>query len=99
MESLLAGTPVLIADTTPWRGLEQAGVGWDLPLDNEQQFADKIHDAAKFSNEVYRLWRKQAHIYARERAADPEIIASNRRLFLEVHRPGISLDTQLGTIP
>lgn len=83
MESLSAGTPVLIADTTPWRNLEQAGVGWDLPLDNEQQFADKIHDAAQFSNEAYSLWRKQVRSYARERAVDPEIITSNRRLFME----------------
>lgn len=83
MESLLAGTPVLIADTTHWRDLEQAGVGWDLPLDNEQQFADKIHYTAQCSNENYRLWRKQVRSYARQRAADPEIIAANRRLFME----------------
>lgn len=83
MESLSAGTPVLIADTTPWRDLEQAGVGWDLPLNNEQQFADKIHDAAQFSNEAYRLWRKRVRSYACKRAVDPEIIAANRRLFME----------------
>lgn len=86
MESLAVGTPVLIADTTPWRDLEQAGVGYELPLDNEQQFADKIHDAAQISNEGYRLWRKRVRFYARERAADPEIIASNRRLFMEAAR-------------
>jgi glycosyltransferase involved in cell wall biosynthesis len=83
MESLSAGTPVLIANTTPWRDLELAGVGWDLSLDNEQQFADKIHEAAQFSNEAYMLRRKQVRFYAHERAADPEIIASNRRLFME----------------
>jgi glycosyltransferase involved in cell wall biosynthesis len=83
MESLSAGTPVLIANTTPWRDLEQAGVGWDLPLDNEQLFADKIHAAAKFSNEEYGMWKKKVRAYARERAADPEIIAANRRLFKE----------------
>jgi len=81
MESLLAGTPVLIADTTPWCDLEQAGVGWSLPLDNEQQFANKIYDAAQFSNEVYMKWRRQVRAYARQRAVDPEIIACNRRLF------------------
>ena len=83
MESLSVGTPVLIADTTPWRNLEQAGVGWELTLDNEQQFADKIHDAEQISNEAYRLWRKQVRFYALEYAADAEIIASNRRLFME----------------
>jgi glycosyltransferase involved in cell wall biosynthesis len=83
MESLLAGTPVLIADTTHWRDLEQAGVGWDLPLDNEQQFADKIHDTAQLANEGYRLWRKRVRSYAYKRMVDPEIIAANRRLFTE----------------
>lgn len=83
MESLSAGTPVLIADTTPWRDLEQTGVGWDLPLDNEQQFADKIHYAAQVSNEAYQRWRKQVRFYARECAAAPEVIASNRRLFIK----------------
>ena len=83
MESLLVGTPVLIADTTPWRNLEQAGVGWDLPLNNEQRFADKIHDIAKFSNEDYGIWRNKVRAYARERAADPQTIAANRKLFKE----------------
>lgn len=33
LESLQAGIPVLVSDQTPWRGLKQHGVGWDLPLD------------------------------------------------------------------
>jgi glycosyltransferase involved in cell wall biosynthesis len=32
-EALAAGCPVLVSDTTPWRGLEEARAGWDLPLD------------------------------------------------------------------
>ena len=32
-EAFSAGTPVLIADTTPWRQLNANGVGWDLPLE------------------------------------------------------------------
>ena len=32
LESWQAGIPVLISDQTPWRDLEAAGVGWDLPL-------------------------------------------------------------------
>lgn len=82
MESLLAGTPVLISDTTPWRDLEQAGVGWDLSLDNEQQYANKIHDAAQVANEAYKAWRNRVRAYAHERATDPKILTSNRRLFL-----------------
>lgn len=83
MESMTAGTPVLIASTTPWRDLEQAGVGWNLPLDNEQQFADKIHGAARLSDEDYKLWRQQVRSYALKRASDPSIVAANRKLFTD----------------
>ena len=33
VEALQAGVPTLISDQTPWRGLEAANAGWDLPLD------------------------------------------------------------------
>lgn len=35
LEAMAAGCPVLISDTTPWRGLEELEVGWDLPLGDE----------------------------------------------------------------
>lgn len=41
-ESLIVGTPVIISDQTPWRGLEKYKVGWDLPLDNEKGFQKAI---------------------------------------------------------
>jgi hypothetical protein len=71
------------ADTTPWRHLERDGVGWDLPLDDEQRFANRIHEAAQLSNQAYRLWRKRVRDYARKRLDKPEVITANRRLFIE----------------
>jgi glycosyltransferase involved in cell wall biosynthesis len=38
IEALDAGLPVVISDRTPWRNLGQAGVGEDLPLEDEQAF-------------------------------------------------------------
>ena len=38
LESLSAGTPVLISDQTPWRGLANAGAGWDLDLSHPERF-------------------------------------------------------------
>ncbi len=81
MESLSAGTPVLIANTTPWLNLEPAGVGWALSLDSEQVFVDKIHTVALFSDQDRIEWRKRAILYAIERSTDAEILQSNRRLF------------------
>ena len=84
MESLSVGTPVLISNKTPWRNLEKIGVGWELPLFDEQKFADKIYDAAQISREEYKKWRLRVQSYGLERAVDPEVISANRRLFIDL---------------
>lgn len=84
MESLSVGTPVLISDKTPWRNLEKIGVGWELPLTDEQKFADKIYDAEQVSSEDYKKWRLHVQSYGLERAMDPEVISANRRLFIDL---------------
>lgn len=83
-ESLAAGTPVLISDTTPWRHLEQAGAGWDLPLDDEQAFIEKIKLMAFMSPEKVIAMRKKTRDYARKMLADPSTIEANRQLLKKV---------------
>ncbi len=85
-EALSAGTPVLIANTTPWRNLEQAGVGWDLPLDAEQLFAECIDYCAGLDATAYREWRCRIQQFAKGRLNDPKIIEANRYLFMEAIR-------------
>ena len=41
-ESLIVGTPVIVSDQTPWRGLESAGAGWDIALDDSDGFKRAI---------------------------------------------------------
>jgi len=81
MESLLAGTPVLIANTTPWKNLENHGVGWDLPLDDEFEFVNKIHETAGISEEKRRQWRQKVCLYANMIVNDPKVLQDNRYLF------------------
>lgn len=80
-EALSAGTPVLIADTTPWRNLEQAGVGWDWPLNQEDRFIDSINHCAQISPADYAAWCDRIRAYARTRLAAGELVEANRRLF------------------
>jgi glycosyltransferase involved in cell wall biosynthesis len=35
VEAWAHGCPVLISDRTPWLGLQEKGIGWDWPLDEE----------------------------------------------------------------
>jgi len=80
-EALAVGTPVLIADTTPWRELKEKGIGWDLALNDEGRFVSAIEEAATTTGEDYTDWRMRVLSYATERLGGREIIESNRRLF------------------
>ncbi|HRD67250.1 MAG TPA: glycosyltransferase family 4 protein [Candidatus Competibacter sp.] len=80
-EALTTGTPVLIADTTPWRDLEKAGVGWDLPLQDATRFAACIDHCAAFPAADYSAWRERIRTYATARLTDTAVIEANQRLF------------------
>lgn len=81
-EAISVGTPVLVADTTPWRNLEAAAVGWDLPLEDEAAFAERIEYCASIPNADYAAWRERVRGYARSRLAVDVIVEANRKLFL-----------------
>jgi glycosyltransferase involved in cell wall biosynthesis len=52
-EALVLGRPVLISDQTPWKDLEAAGAGWDLPLGSPTSFLGAIEQAAAFDQDEY----------------------------------------------
>lgn len=80
-EALAAGTPVLVSDTTPWRGLTQAGVGWDLPLDEEDAFVRVLEECARMELQAWDGWRERVRTYARAALEDDTHREANRRLF------------------
>lgn len=83
-ESLSVGTPVLIANTTPWRDLESIGVGWDLPLDTPAAFVTAIENAASIGKDDYVKLRGCVRNYAEKVINDSSILDANRQLFLNV---------------
>lgn len=79
-EALSAGTPVLIADTTPWRGLEAAGVGWDLPLEDGDGFVRAIAHCARLDPSAWSSWRAAIRRYAERHLGDRAVVDANRAL-------------------
>lgn len=88
MESLAAGTPVLISDQTPWSAVASRGAGWVCGLDDRQAFLDAVQELLSMDPGQRRRQRRSAADLAAERAADPQVLASNRRLFQAVARHG-----------
>ena len=87
LESMWAGTPVLLSDTTPWRHLEGIGVGWDLSLENYEGFVAAIETAAVKDAASYVEWRRHVRTYALDRAVDVDVLSANRTLFLNLVAP------------
>ena len=63
-EALSAGTPVLLSDKTPWRGLERAHAGWDLSLATDEPFAQMIDRFARLDAPARSVWRTGARALA-----------------------------------
>ena len=83
-EAMGAGTPVLISDATPWRGLAERGVGHDLPLADPRAFAALIDAAASLSPEAALAERGRVASHARWLQREDGNVEANRALFFQV---------------
>lgn len=81
VEAWAAGLPVLISDQTPWRELEQKGVGWDLPLQSPERFAEVIDQVAAWPQEKRRSVAKACQAKASSILNDEDARQANRRMF------------------
>ncbi len=70
-EAFAASRPVIISNTTPWRNLQNKGLGWDLPLD-VKSFATAIKKAADLNNEKFRQLSRQTYNFAFNYIRDQE---------------------------
>lgn len=83
-EALSAGLPVLISDTTPWRGLQIAGAGWDLPLARPDLFVKVIDEMATASVQQRQAMRVSARRFAEDSFAESDAITANLRMLRTV---------------
>lgn len=80
-EALCAGVPVLIADTTPWRGLQEQGIGWDLPVSDHTAFAEVLDKLALTPSSDRTEARKRVLGWARRKFTQGDAIEANNAMF------------------
>lgn len=86
-EALLAGTPVLVSNLTPWRDLERDGLGWDLPIDRgPEPMLGALSAALAKRNREGAAWFAHVRARAIARIHDPETLAANRTIFAVMWR-------------
>ncbi|HYR09580.1 MAG TPA: glycosyltransferase [Longimicrobium sp.] len=82
-EALLAGCPVLLSDTTPWRGLAERGVGWDLPLDDTAGFRAVLEACVRMGAREHAAMSARARRMGMDEARAAEALADNLAVFRE----------------
>lgn len=82
VESLTAGTPVLISDKTIWRNLQADGIGWDIDLKQFDSFVEIIERFALLSNNERLKKRAIVKVKIVERLRDTAVVEVNRQLFI-----------------
>ena len=80
-EALCAGLPILIADTTPWRNLQEQGIGWDLPLNDPNAFSTAIDQLALMPAEQHLQMRETVLAWAKNKFSQRDAIEANIAMF------------------
>lgn len=86
-EALAAGTPVVIGDRTPWRGLEAAKAGYDIALPDPAAIAAAVDRLAAMAPAEYATWRGGARAMAERFVATSTARADTARLFHALTAP------------
>lgn len=86
LEALSAGCPVLISDRTPWRDLSVHKAGWDIPLQQMEQFIATLDAVTAMSGVEWMTYSEGAQRLARTYSTNTAHLEANRRLFLDAQK-------------
>lgn len=90
IEAFNAGCLVLISDQTPWRDLENQGVGWDVALERTDEFANIIHEIADMDNAVFQESSQRARVFGQSLLRSKNDIEANQNLFYLALNKGVN---------
>jgi glycosyltransferase involved in cell wall biosynthesis len=81
LESLAAGTPVIVGSDTPWHRIETSGAGWVCDPTNPEAIAELIEHFLSLDKAARKRMRIAAHSLALEVLNDSSGVNANRSMF------------------
>ena len=81
LESLAAGTPVIVGDDTPWHQIETSGAGWVCDPTNAEAIAERIEHFLSLGVTAQERMRIAARDLAQKVLNDPSGVDANRSMF------------------
>ena len=80
VEAWAHGRPVLLSDQTPWRGLSEAGLGWEVPLE-KTLWVDRMQETLQWPKETWEAMSEACVAQHRSLVEDENLVHSNVQLF------------------
>lgn len=80
IEAITAGVPVLISDQTPWKKINEANIGEDLPLSDQQPWLRTILKFYNMDQSNYNDLIKSCFSFSRKRLINEQVLEQNKRL-------------------
>jgi len=80
VEAWAHGRPVLLSDQTPWRGLSEVGLGWDVPLE-KAKWVDRMQEAIQWPLATWESMSKACVAKHRDLVKDDKLVHANVQLF------------------
>ena len=80
VEAWAHGRPALLSDQTPWRGLSEADLGWDEPLD-KALWVDRMQEAIQWPAETWEAMSEACVEKHRSLVEDDNLVHANVQLF------------------
>jgi glycosyltransferase involved in cell wall biosynthesis len=81
-ESLVSACPVIISDTTPWNGINEAGCGFAIPLKEKEGFEKAIREALAMDEAAYSsVWKNCVKFMSANAGKDTE-----KKAYLELFK-------------
>ena len=81
LESFMESRPVIIADTTPWKNLEEKKVGWELSIEDDIEFLAALNKAYQMSNAEYKEWSKNSWKLANAVISNNATLKTYKKIF------------------
>lgn len=83
-EALIAGCPILISDQTPWRALQEKGVGWEFSLGNPECFHNVLQACINMNQADYSMLSRKAREYGLKTILEDPSVEQSESLFRTV---------------
>jgi hypothetical protein len=78
---LIAATPVIISDQTPWDDLNENNAGWMFALNDEKSFVNSIEELVLMNDSTFSQYRDGAYSYAQNLIDNKDLTSQTKLLF------------------